>query len=69
MENLHKEVVQLKETLSLVESQREELQASIEQEQQYEQQLLAVREKLQVKRDAVTCQMRCCVLWESYWNF
>ena len=69
MENLHKDVVQLKETLSLVESQREELQASIEQEQQYEQQLLAVREKLQVKWDVVTCRMRCCVLWESYWNF
>ena len=69
MENLHKDVVQLKETLSLVESQREELQASIEQEQQYEQQLLAVREKLQVKWDVVTCWMRCCVLWESYWNF
>ena len=51
--DLWKEVTQLQETLSLVESQRQELQASIQQEQQYEQQLRAVAEKLQVTQDAV----------------
>ena len=61
LEDLHKEVMQLKETLSLVDSQRQELQASIEQEQQYEQQLLAVHEKLQVRQGVVESQMRCSV--------
>ncbi|KAL8615528.1 hypothetical protein ACOMHN_028191 [Nucella lapillus] len=46
-EDVEREVGHLRETLSLVESQRQELQASIQQELHNEQQLLAVHAKLQ----------------------
>ncbi|XP_076441610.1 centromere protein K-like [Babylonia areolata] len=47
MEDLQREVSQLRETLCLVESQHRELIASLEQEQQCEQELTAVNHKLQ----------------------
>lgn len=53
LEELEREETQLRETLSLVESQRQELQASVQQERQFQHQLTAVRDKLQEKCDHV----------------
>lgn len=48
-DELRKKVTQLRETRSLVSAQLQELQANIEREKQFEEQLLAVRDKLQEK--------------------
>ncbi|KAK7469627.1 hypothetical protein BaRGS_00036356 [Batillaria attramentaria] len=53
---LQKKVSQLRETKSLITAQLQELQASIEKEKQFEQQLKAVHDKLQEKCQALEAQ-------------
>lgn len=50
LEDFERETMQLKEILSLVGTQKEELKSIIEQEHQFEEQLLAVQERLKVNK-------------------
>ncbi|XP_070181071.1 centromere protein K-like isoform X2 [Littorina saxatilis] len=54
--DMQRQVSQVKETVSLVKSQRQELLASMEREEQYKEQLVAVNEKLQEKSNSLEAE-------------